>query len=248
MKLFQATLTMSAAALILTATSVFADQKSDCLLRDPKIVIPACSALIDGKTVTDKNELATYFASRARSYYNSGDRPHAETDTQKAIDLNPKNAIANLLQGALAFEKQDYVTALGKLTNSIESDPNYARAYVNRAKVYAAMEDAAKAKADFDKAISVDPKDATLYFSRSDGIAKGEKLELALPDLDKAIEINQNMPEPLHSRALIYIDSNDYEKALIDLNKAVALNGTDAKILLDRGLAHEKLNLIPKTR
>ena len=114
MKRYYTSLTVSAAALLIATPSVFADQKSDCLQRDPKIAIPACSALIDGKMIPDKTDLVSYFASSARSYFNTDDKPHTEADAQRAIDLNSKNARAVTFARAL-LHKEFSLAAMTRL-------------------------------------------------------------------------------------------------------------------------------------
>ena len=96
------------------------------------------------------------------------DAGQAERDYNKAIDLNPKLALAFNGRGMLFYDRNDYDRALQDFNRSIALDATSAAAFDNRGITYFDMKDSDHAKADFDRAIELDPKDLNAYWNRGD--------------------------------------------------------------------------------
>lgn len=75
----------------------------------------------------------------------------------RALDLNPKNAIACYNRGLARRTQGDLAGAIADYNRAIKLDPQYAHAYNNRGLACRAQGDLAGAIVDYDRAIEIDP-------------------------------------------------------------------------------------------
>jgi tetratricopeptide (TPR) repeat protein len=177
-----------------------------------------------------QNQTAAQFNNAGVAKQKAGDDRGALADYNKAIELNPKLAIAYLNRGSLKereiFNDEE---ALADYNKAIELDPNNAVAYYMRGKLNR-ISDTGKALADFSKAIELDPKFVDAYKGRVSikycgfFIEKGCATDIrgALADYDKLVEITPKDAANYYNRASIKIrELKDYQGGLADLDKAI---------------------------
>jgi len=159
-------------------------------------------------------------------------------DGDKAIVLNPNNAVAynnrgkahyakgNAHNNYLDRESRDY--AIGFFDRAIEDfdkaiafDPKNADFYINRGNAYRAKWDYDKAIEDYDKAIALNPNDAAAYNNRGNAYRFKGDYGKAIESYDKAIVLNPKNTDFYINRGASH---SNYEKAIEDFDKAIALN------------------------
>jgi tetratricopeptide (TPR) repeat protein len=86
-----------------------------------------------------------------------GDHDRAIADSNEAIRLDPKNAIAYGTRGEAYSRMGDYDHALSDFAHAIRLDPKNAVTYSTRGEAYEANNDPDHAIADFDQALKLDP-------------------------------------------------------------------------------------------
>jgi tetratricopeptide (TPR) repeat protein len=122
----------------------------------------------------------------------SGDAESYEStikDSNKAIEINPKDAEAYYNRGKAKASLGDRIGSMKDFNKAIDLKPKNADAYYSRGFLKSNLEDYSGAIKDFNKVITLDPKGAVPYYSR--GVTKnqlGDK-KGALEDLSKAGEL-----------------------------------------------------------
>jgi tetratricopeptide (TPR) repeat protein len=84
-----------------------------------------------------------------------------------ALKYDAQNAVAHRIQAALAYDVDDYDSALRDATNAIRCDPKEARNYLGRGMIYAARGEFEKAYADYTTAIQLQPHNPDFYWHRA---------------------------------------------------------------------------------
>jgi tetratricopeptide (TPR) repeat protein len=125
----------------------------------------------------------------------AGDFDKTIADYTKAIEINPKDAIAFNNRGNAWYRKGDYDKAIADYTKAIEINPKDAIAYYNRGFAWDKKGYFDKAIADYTKAIEIDPKYAKAYYSRGFAWDKKGDYGKAKADYDKAKEINPKLSD-----------------------------------------------------
>ena len=98
-------------------------------------------------------------------YYNSDFRG-ASAFCTKAIELNPDNATAYSIRGAIYYRLNDFNSAAADFNKAIALNPGDYRSFYNLGLVHIKLNDFRKAIEDFSGAIQVNPSDADSYYNR----------------------------------------------------------------------------------
>jgi tetratricopeptide (TPR) repeat protein len=129
----------------------------------------------------------------------------AIAEYNKAIELDPKYALAYSNRGSTYYDKKQYDLAIADSSKAIELDPNYSNAYYIRGSAYYVKKQYDLAIADYTIAIKLDPGYAKAYNYRGNAYNKIGQYELAIADFNKVIELStdtnltQNAREKLAS-------------------------------------------------
>ena len=159
----------------------------------------------------------------------------------KAIELNPNNALAYFGRGTVYSELKQHERALADFNKSIELDANYTDAYNNRGNVYFALENFDAALKDFDEAVRLNPNDAEILYNRGNTYMEKDDFNAAIRDFTKAIELDSTYAAAYFNRGLSYKISEDYEAAVDDFTAYIELNPDDAQAYKLRGECYEAL-------
>ena len=140
-----------------------ADPKSDpdyqaCDTSSGNAAITACAKAIASGKFTG-SDLAALYDYRGAAEAQS-DPDHALQDYSKAIDLDPKLAVAFNDRGIAYLAKRENDRAKADFDQSIQLDPDDLNAYWNRGDLYRSTGDRESAAADYRKALSLSPSDA----------------------------------------------------------------------------------------
>jgi tetratricopeptide (TPR) repeat protein len=128
--------------------------------------------------------------------------------------------------------------ALRVLNQAIALKPDYAEAYYNRGKVYAAAQRYAEAMRDYEQAIALKPDCAEAYLSRGNIHAFAGRYAEAMRDYEQAIAFKPDYAEAWFNRGAACAGAGHPEAALRDLDQAIALKPDDAEARFNRGNLH----------
>ena len=182
---------------------------------------------------------------KAEDYFKRGNVKFRNTDLEgaiadydKAIELNPRYAIAYFNRGTIMAlkVKGDLDGALADFDKSIELNSCLMQTYLKTGKAKVLKGDLDSALADFDKAIALNSCLAEAYFNS--GKVKDFKgdLDSALADYDKAIEFKPSHAGAYVNRGIIKSNKDDLDGALADYDKAIELDPNSAEGYNNRGI------------
>jgi len=187
----------------------------------------------------DKNGLiAGIYNNRGVVYDGLRQHTKAISDYNKAIELNPKYALAYNNRGFAYYNLGQHTKAISDLTKAIELNPKFAEAYNNRGVVYRSLGQVTKAIFDYSKAIELNPKFAKAYYNRGIDYANLGQYTRAISDFSKAIELNPKYAEAYQIRGAVYGNLGQYTQAISDFTKAIELDPKYAEAYNNRGVAY----------
>ncbi len=136
-----------------------------------------------------KADTLKFYIDRGVDKVESGDFFGAQSDFNKAIDINPKHALSYFNRGTLKGRYfKDYYGAISDFTKSIEL--GYKSAYVNRGLAKKNLKDYEGAISDYTKAINIDPNRIKAYFNRGNIYYLTGKYYDSISDHIKALGID----------------------------------------------------------
>ena len=149
----------------------------------------------------------------------------AKPDAEKAIELDPHNALAHYVLGAIYNEDflldeetaDEEKYALLYADQAVAKNPNDPESYYIRGR----MQSSAKAAADFTKAISLDPKFGRAYQKRGETYSLDADYYNALADFHRAMAISPKSISAYRERAKVYYYLGEIDKASADLRRAL---------------------------
>ncbi len=100
---------------------------------------------------------------------------------------------------------------------TIEIDPNYAKAYMNRGNINFQQNHFNQAISDYNKAIELKPDFEEAYYNLAFSFYKAGNLNQAVSNYTKAIEINPKDTACYNDRAIIYYQLKEYDNAWDDV-------------------------------
>lgn len=192
------------------------------------------SAVFDSKDIAPnvKSRAAALFLKRGLARVLTRRTQEAERDFSWAMLIDPDNAEAHMLRGAVRVELaaagsgtkvfDDFAPqAFADLNRSIQLDPRLGSAYAERSKLKTLSYDYAGAADDASTVIRLDPKDAVGYSHRGIARAYLGKFDEALDDLAKAVNFAPNDARPYFNRGLVRVMIKDRDKAINDFASAI---------------------------
>jgi tetratricopeptide (TPR) repeat protein len=151
------------AAVHFSSSPVVAETNPDarlCENEDNKVAkakIAACTRLINSKRYKG-GSLSSVYQNRAEGYRGLGELDRAIPDYDRAIEINPKNAIAYLNRAETYRSIGDFNRAIADATQAIRFDKAMPSAYTVRGLAYEKQGNVTRARADFKMALSMPAK------------------------------------------------------------------------------------------
>jgi tetratricopeptide (TPR) repeat protein len=199
---------------------------------------------ISGDTTQQAASADEYFIAGFNKYVEPGnnaiaDRRQAIQTFSKAIQLNPKYAIAYYMRAVVYRQVQDLQQSLSDFNQAIRLNPKDSDFYYNRASLKQdELHDVPGALADYNQAISINPKYSYAYNNRA--VLKKNSLDDiqgALADYNQAISINPQDSEVYYNRGVMKRDAlDDYEGAIQDFTQTISIDNKRFEAYYNRGI------------
>ena len=130
------------------------------------VVVLSGSALILTFPEIVNAETANFYITSGVDKAKAGDYYGAISDYTKAIEINPKSALAYYNRANSKDELKDYYGAISDYTKAIEIDPNHKSAYKNRGIAKEKIGDLKGACDDWRQTVFLSPNDAAAKWVR----------------------------------------------------------------------------------
>ena len=198
-------------------------------------------AMVNDKSHKIQTRTQEDYLQNAIQHLQRGEFDQALQSLNKAIELDPIEAIYHFFRGQINRDLERYQDALKDVTKAIKldlynADHHYLRGQINRD-----LEKYEDALNDVTKAIELDADNAVYHYLRGQ-INRGlEKYEDALNDVTKAIELDADNVVYLTFCSQVNNQLKRYEDALRDITKAIKLDPNRAFIHSFRGAVNNQL-------
>ena len=143
--------------------------------------------------------------------------------------------------GIAQKQKGNYTSAMANYNRAIESNVNYAKAWMNRGNVYLDQNENQKALADYDKGIELDPDNAVVWSNRGTVYARLNQMDQSILDYNHALELNPNYADAIANRGFVYYSMGDFDSAVTDLNRYFQFRPNDHSRINLKALALQQL-------
>ena len=167
-------------------------------------------ALADFEKVVLLMPVADAFLGHGSMHMRRGDITAALDDFNRAIEMEPTNAMAYSNRAAAYSKLQDMEKALANYDLAIQNDPNYANSYSNRAYAYYKLGRYEDGVADCNRALTLRPDHPYTYSNR--GLCRaalGDK-EGARADFQRALTLESPPPAIVIEEALSGLHALDH--------------------------------------
>ena len=156
--------------------------------KDSEIILPGSERGKDLKKT--KSGDGIIYLIRGQVNLESRQYDQAISEFTKAIEIDPRDALAYSSRGLAYDLKGQYDQAISDYSKALEINPRDASTYISRGGAYTAKGQFDQAILDYNKAIEIDPRNADAYSSRGDAYEKKGQYDQAISDYNKAIEID----------------------------------------------------------
>ncbi|HWR53568.1 MAG TPA: tetratricopeptide repeat protein, partial [Bryobacteraceae bacterium] len=178
----------------------------------------------------------------ASALMKKGENEAAAAEWQKALDLNPNEALAHNNLGVTFSEIGKVDEAIEHYRKAIELSPEYPEAHNNLGEALIARRRLDEAMEHFSKAIELNPAHASAHSNLGAALAQQGKLHEAIPHLQKAVEIKPELADVQNNLGIALAMTGRLDEAVPHLEKALAARpqAFEAHFVLGRVLAATK--------
>ena len=180
------------------------------------------------------------YNSRGTAYLAMGDYARAMADFSRAVEIDPKYAVAYNNRGNAYCGMKDYAHALEDYTQAIGLNGRLVEAYNNRGNIYQGMKDYHRAIMDYNRALEVDAEFALAYNGRGNVYRKTKDYSRAIADYSRAVELDPKYALAYFNRAAVFLEMGEYRHAMEDYNRGLAIK-PDVVAYHNRGILHYKM-------
>jgi tetratricopeptide (TPR) repeat protein len=154
--------------------------------------------------------------------------------------VSAQNAKQFYKTGLTFVEAGNHKDAIEQFTKALNVDPEYAQAYVERARSYEAAGDLQNAADDFKRALTFEQKESELYYDAARVNYSLGNFNDALELINKSIALDKKSESAFRLLSRVQMSLEDYSNSLISINKAITLKDTPENNFY-RGQVSEKM-------
>jgi Flp pilus assembly protein TadD len=199
-----------------------------------------------------KGLTATDWFEQGVKFYGSGNFKEAINAYNRAIELNPQYAEANIGRGLAYEDLGNFQQAINDFSKAIELKPRSAEAYYRRGAayyrlvVYGGADDKSgnfqRAINDLSKTIELEPRNIEAYSGRGLAYDKLGNYQQAVNDFTKTTQLDPQNASAYIKLGLAYGNLGNYQQAINAYSKAIKVFPKYSEAYYRRGAAYLKLN------
>jgi tetratricopeptide (TPR) repeat protein len=200
------------------------DQIAQKILGQTQINVTAQERQEVRQNIQVTSSLAAYeYFIRGVELQNNKSMNQAVIAYSKAIELDPRYAVAYYNRGLAYYDLKQYDKSIQDNNRAIELKPNYALAYNSRGLAYYNLKQYEKSLQDYNRALVLNPNSATAYISRGLAYNRLKQYDRAIKDFNWAIELDPNSALAYHNRGISHNYLQQYDKEIADYFRACQL-------------------------
>ncbi|MGO8948352.1 MAG: tetratricopeptide repeat protein [Ktedonobacterales bacterium] len=142
---------------------------------------------------------------------------------EKALALNPQDAVAWAGKGYVLRFLQRYEEALLAYNHALASAPDDAKNWYHKGIVLQQLERYEEALAAYEQALALNPQDATVWYSKGTVFYTLKRYEEALAAYEQALALNPQDAGAWNGKGYAYLGLDRYDDALMSIERALAL-------------------------
>ncbi len=151
-----------------------------------------------------------------------------------------QNARQSFRKGEELSEAGKYKDAIDQYTKSINTDPEFTKSFLFRARAYESLNDLRNAANDLNRALILDTKKKEIYYDAARLNFLLNDFQLALEMITKCLALNPDYELACRLQCRIFLALEDPTNALSAINKAISVK-EDAENFFYRGKVNESL-------
>jgi serine/threonine protein kinase/Tfp pilus assembly protein PilF len=173
-------------------------------------------------------------------HFRAGDYRRAESELNRAVELDPGGLWPNFYRGSCAYHRKQYEDAAISFSVCVALAPRSAWCYLNRGLAGAALGRLDRARRDYGRALRLDPTLAAAAFGRGVVCYQQKLYPEALADLQHSLDLGMAPATVCYQRALVELAEDRQAIAAESLRRALQHDPqhTQAKALLDQLRQH----------
>ncbi|MBY9001331.1 MAG: tetratricopeptide repeat protein [Candidatus Heimdallarchaeota archaeon] len=138
-------------------------------------------------------------------------------------------------EGIEFYKKGAKDKAFTNFNKTIELDPNNAKAFGNRGRIYFEQNKFGKALSDLNKAIELDNKNYLFHHNLANVYFSTQKFDKAIESYEQSIELNPENAWGYENIGVVYYQRQEMDKALEYFEKALQYEKSEAQFFHNRG-------------
>ena len=155
----------------------------------------------------------------------------------KAIELDPKYALAWNNKGSALGYQENYDEAIKCYDEAVRLDPNYAVAKYNKGVIFSIQYKYNEAIKCYDEAIKIDTNYVDAWYNKGNALYKKGKYDEAIMAFDEAIRLNPNLADAWNNKGATLYDQGKHDEAIMAYKEAIRLNPNLAGAWNNKGMA-----------
>jgi len=172
--------------------------------------------------------------------YQKNDFNGAIESYSKAIEIDPKSALAHDMRGIAFVRLKKYRESLKDFDQAINLDPKFAGAHLNRSGTKLYLRDFKGAIVDADRSLALKPGSTLAYSNRAMARAALGEFDAALADATQAIKLDSKNASAYLTRGTVKYHKGDFAGALAEYNSALQIQSSH-EVYYNIGLAKTAL-------
>lgn len=170
---------------------------------------------------------AENFLQRGYTYAIRGSYSSAQSDLEKAIELEPDNPMAYVHYGQLLYELKEYENACMYFTQAIKLDSEKPLYFSRRGQSRLSLNEFESAREDFERAVALNPNDAWNHSWLGQSLIQIRELDLANNEFNLAIRLLPWESSFFRWRSIVHTERLNYTAARDDIQAALELAPKD---------------------
>jgi len=161
-----------------------------------------------------------------------------EIKKRKGSRYNPEDAPLCYARAMALLKEKQIGAAIYYLTEAVNADRTYAKAYKERGKLYRSQGNLHLARDDYNMVLTLDEEDSFIYILRGVTFEDEGLLDLAISDFTSAVLTKPDDKLAYLHRGRSFFLARRYAEAIQDYNRVLLLNPKDAVAFRNRGLTY----------